>query len=101
MRKYQILKTLLFIAMGLCFFAETKAQTKTEVLVIGTIHNGHDNNPNYSEQDILNILGTYNPDVICVEIPPSYFRKQSYLKEMMIASIYGFDNLSSSYKCNF
>ena len=53
--------------MGLCFFAETKAQTKTEVLVIGTIHNGHDNNPNYSEQDILNILGTYNPDVIVLK----------------------------------
>ena len=97
MRKYQILKTLLFIVMGLCFFAETKAQTKTEVLVIGTIHNGHDNNPNYSDQDILNILGTYNPDVICVEIPPSYFRKQSYLREMMIASIYGFDNNKKVY----
>ena len=50
--------------MGFCFLTEMKAQTKTEVLVIGTIHSSHSNNPNYSYQDILNILGTYNPDVI-------------------------------------
>lgn len=96
--KYQILKTsLLFIVIWFCFLTTTKAQTKTEVLVIGTIHAGHSNNPNYSYQDIVNILGTYNPDVICVEIPPSYFRKKSYLKEMMIASIYGFDNNKKVY----
>ena len=49
-------------------------------------------NSNYSYQDVLNIVHTYNPDVICVEIPEFYFRKQAYLKEMMLASIYGFDN---------
>lgn len=63
----------------------------TQVLVVGTIHNAHKTNPDFSANDIVNILDTYNPDVICVEIPESYFRKQSYLYEMMIASIYGFD----------
>jgi hypothetical protein len=100
MKQYQILKTIsLYVLVGFCFFTETKAQikTKTEVLVIGTIHGSHSNNPNYSYQDLVNILGTYNPDAVCVEIPPSYFRKQSYLKEMMIASIYGFDNNKKVY----
>ena len=92
MKGYQILRVLLFMAMGIWLTAETKAQGRTEVLVVGTIHSGHDTNPNYSDQDILNILGTYGPDAICVEIPPFYFRRRSYLKEMMIASIYGLDN---------
>lgn len=65
---------------------------KSELLVLGTIHQMHATNPNYSYQDVLNIVHTYNPDVICVEIPEFYFRKQAYLKEMMLASIYGFDN---------
>ena len=65
---------------------------KSELLVLGTIHQMHATNPNYSYQDVLNIVHTYNPDIICVEIPEFYFRKQAYLKEMMLASIYGFDN---------
>ncbi|MDD3737797.1 MAG: DUF5694 domain-containing protein [Lentimicrobiaceae bacterium] len=98
MKQYQILKTIIVLmAMFFCFQTEIKAQTKTEVLVIGTIHAGHIDNPNYSLQDLVNILGTYNPDAICVEIPPSYFRKQSYLKEMMLAAIYGFDNNKKVY----
>lgn len=87
----------LFMVLGFCYVTQTQSQTKTEVLVIGTIHSGHSDNPNYSDQDIVNILGTYDPDVICVEIPPSYFRKQSYLKEMMIATIYGFENNKKVY----
>ncbi|MGP1438713.1 MAG: hypothetical protein ACTTKH_06545 [Treponema sp.] len=64
---------------------------------MGTIHQRHENNLNYSYQDVLNIVHTYNPDVICVEIPEFYFRKQSYLKEMMLASVYGFDNNKKVY----
>ncbi len=63
----------------------------TQVLVVGTIHSAHKTNPDFSSKDIVNILGTYNPDVICVEIPESYFCKKSYLYEMMIASIYGIE----------
>lgn len=70
---------------------------KSELLVLGTIHQMHATNPNYSYQDVLNIVHTYNPDVICVEIPEFYFRKQAYLKEMMLASIYGFDNNKKVY----
>ncbi len=78
-------------------YTENEKHPKTQVLVVGTIHGSHERNPNYTNQDIVNILGTYNPDVICVEIPSSYFRKRSYLKEMMIASIYGFENNKKVY----
>jgi hypothetical protein len=63
----------------------------TKVLVVATIHGNHETNPNYSYQDLLNILYTYKPDAICVEIRPEDFRKQSYLKEMMMATIFGID----------
>ena len=63
----------------------------TQVLVIGTIHGNHETNPNYSYQDLLNILATYKPDAICVEIRPEDFRKHSYLKEMMMATIFGIE----------
>ncbi len=86
--------TLLFATV---LFSCSLKNNKTQVLVVGTIHGSHESNPNYTHQDIVNILGTYNPDVICVEIPPSYFRKRSYLKEMMIASIYGFENNKKVY----
>lgn len=64
----------------------------TKVLVIGTIHGNHETNNNYSYQDLLNILTTFHPDAICVEIPPNYFRKESYLKEMMMAAIFGIEH---------
>ncbi len=86
--------TLLFASV---LFSCSLKNNKAKVLVVGTIHGSHSSNPHYTYQDVLNILGTYNPDVICVEIPPSYFRKRSYLKEMMIASIYGFENNKKVY----
>lgn len=64
----------------------------TKVLVIGTLHGNHETNKNYSYQDLLNILNTFHPDAICVEIPSDYFRKRSYLKEMMLAVIFGIEN---------
>ncbi len=91
--------TTLALIIGI-FPVNTFAQQKTQVLVIGTIHAGHETNPNYSNQDIVNILGTYNPDVICVEIPPSYFGKRSYLKEMMLATIYGTDRYTAPITIN-
>lgn len=69
----------------------------TKILVIGTIHGNHETNKNYSYQDLLNILSTFHPDAICVEIPPDYFRKNSYLKEMMMASIYGTEHSINVY----
>lgn len=73
------------------------SSANTQVLVVGTIHNNHSSNPNYSYQDLVNILGTYNPDAICVEIPESYFRKRSYLTEMTLASMYGFEGSKKVY----
>ena len=64
-------------------------QHSTEILVIGTLHHNHQNNTNYSYKNIIQILATYNPDVICVEIRPEDFRKKPYLIEMMMATIYG------------
>ncbi|MGP1440879.1 MAG: DUF5694 domain-containing protein [Treponema sp.] len=84
---------LLILLFGLTFLHAKK----TELLVIGTIHQYHEDNSNYSYQDVLNIVHTYNPDVICVEIPEFYFRKQAYLKEMMLACIYGFDHNKKVY----
>lgn len=67
------------------------------VLTIGTIHGEHRDNPNYSYEDIYHILATFKPDVICVEIPPSYFRERPYLTEMMLAVIYGFQHKKEVY----
>lgn len=84
------------LTTGLMFSAECFANQpfpdSTKVLVVGTIHGNHDANPNYTYQDLLNIMTTYQPDAICVEIPESYFRKRSYLKEMMLATMYGINH---------
>ncbi len=61
----------------------------SRVLVIGTIHDMHGKNPNYLYQHLLDMLAGFAPDVLCVEIRPQDFRKQSYLKEMMMATIFG------------
>lgn len=90
MSKIKILISITVLIIGLVSCNSEK--NKTEILVVGTIHGSHKTNPNYTFKDIVNILGTYEPDVICVEIPPSFFRKRSYLYEMMIASMYGFEN---------
>lgn len=72
-----------------CTVMAQKSNEVPEVLVVGTIHSMHEANPHYTYHDIVRILATYKPDAICVEIPPSYFRKKSYLKEMALACIYG------------
>jgi hypothetical protein len=64
----------------------------TEMLVLGTIHSNHAKNAHYTYEDIVHILQSYQPDAICVEIRPQEFRKESYLKEMELAAIYGLAN---------
>ena len=69
------------------------SQTKTtEVLVLGTIHSNHAKNAHYCYEDIVHILQSYQPDAICVEIRSQEFRKESYLKEMELAAIFGLAN---------
>ena len=72
------------------FLYSCSQSIKTEILVVGTTH-AHHIESNYTYYDLVNILSTFNPDVICVEIPDFYFRKQSYLYEMMLASCWGFE----------
>lgn len=62
---------------------------KIEALVVGTIHQRHGSNEAYSYADIVHILLTFDPDLICVEILPQDFRKVPYLKEVMLATIWG------------
>lgn len=64
----------------------------TRVLVVGTIHGNHETAAGYTFQDLLNILSTYAPDAVCVEIRPVDFRKKSYLREMMMASMFGLEH---------
>ena len=81
--------TLIIISLLTIFAASAVAIDDTQVLVVGTIHGSHENNPNYSYMDLYKILEKFHPDAICVEIRPKDFRRQSYLYEMMMASMYG------------
>lgn len=73
----------------LCPNAEGLPSRPIQVLVVGTIHQQHATDKNYSYADIARILATYNPDLICVEIRPKDFRRHPYLKEMELATIWG------------
>lgn len=83
------MKNIIFLA-ALGIFS-CSLQKETEIMVIGTIHQAHGYNSDYTFYDLMDMLETYNPDVICVEIPPSYFRKKPYLKEMTAAAVYGME----------
>ena len=63
--------------------------SKTQVLVVGTIHERHATDENYTYADVAHILARYDPDLICVEIRPVDFRREPYLKEMMLATVWG------------
>jgi tetratricopeptide (TPR) repeat protein len=93
---------LLFTFATLFFFVNTAfAQQRTNVLVVGTLHQIHKRDSNYTYYDIDKILTAYKPDVICVEIRPEDFRKNIYLKEMMLATIYGTINNVDVYPIDF
>ncbi len=82
----------LLISLVLSSSAATTAlaeKPRPQALVLGTIHQRHGSNPNYTYEDVVSILSTFDPDLICVEIRPQDFRKVPYLKEMMLATIWG------------
>ncbi|NIR46262.1 MAG: hypothetical protein GWN99_17685 [Gemmatimonadetes bacterium] len=62
------------------------------MLVVATVHGQHRRNPNYTYEDVVRILDTYDPDLVCVEIRPQDFRREPYLKEMMLATVWGIAN---------
>lgn len=91
-------KTLALIALMLpSIFVSSCKSRHSQVLVIGTIHQRHQINKNYSYAHILQILNTFDPDIICVEIRPEEFREKLYLKEMVLATIWGMENGKSVY----
>lgn len=79
---------LMFVPAMLVAMDQAKAP-QIKALVVGTIHQRHEANESYTYADIIRILSAYDPDLICVEIRPQDFRKVPYLKEMMLATIWG------------
>ena len=67
--------TLIFMLLLLAS-ACTKEQ-KQEVLVLPVIHGAHEVNPNYTYDDLLQIVDAYDPEIIGVEIRPEDFQMQS------------------------
>ncbi len=92
MRIHRInLAALFFMAAWICpgVVPDASPAPGTQALVVGTIHDRHARNENYSYADVVHILATYDPDLICVEIRPQDFRREPYLKEMMLATVWG------------
>lgn len=85
-RDIKILLTSIFIVSVSWHSGMT--QNKVDVLVVGTIHNQHAVS-DFTYNDVLKVLNTYKPDLICVEIRPEDFRTKPYLREMMLATQYG------------
>jgi tetratricopeptide (TPR) repeat protein len=83
--------TLLLLPLVLLSLAAATQLEKprTTALVVGTIHQRHAANANYTYADVVHLLSTFDPDLICVEIRPQDFRKVPYLKEMMLATVWG------------
>ena len=65
-----------------------EAAGETQVLVVGTVHQQHRRNPNYDYEDVVRILEAFQPQVVCVEIRPEVFRREPYLKEMMLGTVW-------------
>ena len=61
------------LLLTIIIFSCTKDQ-ETEVLVLPTIHGAHEVNENYTYDDLLQLVKSYEPDVIGVEIRPEDFQ---------------------------
>jgi tetratricopeptide (TPR) repeat protein len=89
--------TVLFTRDGFSVNHELLNSHKSEVLVVGTVHQRHSTDTNYTYRHLFNILSAYNPDIVCVEIRPIDFRKEQYLDEMMMATIWAITNGKKAY----
>ncbi|GEM_PF-387501 len=88
------------------------AKNKTEIMILGTLHGLHRNNPAYSFDDIFRIIDEYKPDAAAVEIrPEDISQDRDYLSKYypyeMIETkvrysgkfpVYGFDWLGDAIK---
>ncbi len=90
MLKRTRLSVLLLLLVVLPSAAMTQLKKpRMTVLVLGTIHQRHGTNANYPYADVVRFLSAFDPDLICVEIRPQDFRRVPYLKEMMLATVWG------------
>lgn len=88
------------------------AKNKTEIMILGTLHGLHRNNPAYSFDEIFRIIEEFNPDVAGVEIRSEdidhskEYLSQYYPYEMIETKVrysgkfpvYGFDWLGDAIK---
>lgn len=66
-------KIILFLVIFCFLFVGFSwAEPKTEVLVLGTIHGNHFENPNYSPAHLLGIFEKFSPQVAILEVLPEY-----------------------------
>jgi hypothetical protein len=73
--KYSInLVFFLLIVCSLFSCTETKT-THNEVLVLGTIHSGHNTEEIYNIEKLTKLIQEINPDIILTEIPPDRFEE--------------------------
>lgn len=82
-------KSVLFFTIFLQIFLAGAgfAQEKTKLLIVGTIHEEHWKNPNYSPQDLLGILKTYKADIVAIEVRGDNFDKNDFTQNVPEASL--------------
>ena len=69
-----ITKIVIAISFLYCFGSCTQEKNnKNEVLVLGTIHNGHLTKAEYSIEKLTKLIQEIKPDIILTEIPPDRF----------------------------
>jgi hypothetical protein len=61
-----------------------KREQSTEVIIIGTLHGAHNQNPRYSEDALREILLALKPDAILVEMYSRHFNEDGSLNMEMI-----------------
>jgi pheromone shutdown protein TraB len=64
--------------------AEAAPSAPTEVVIIGTLHQFHDQNANYGPEEVRRILVSLHPSVICVELYSKFFTESGDLVESIL-----------------
>lgn len=108
--RLSIMQSKLLVLLFLLICNQTYAQEKTEVVVIAALHGMHKDHPGYDYDDLYELVDSYNPGFVGVEIRPEdiqqdekYLRK-NYPREMVDLTIkyqeqaFGFDWLGESIK---
>ena len=75
--------------LPLLLVATLLAAEPRDVLVLGTLHQRHRDHPTYGYDTVARMIEAFDPGVLCVEIRPEDFRRDPYLQEMVLATIWG------------